>query len=79
MTIKELAEKVIIRCKSSSRIQLIPYKEVYPVGFEDMQRRVPDISKISSFIGWKPSRDLDQIIDDVVEYQSMVLDSGAEK
>ena len=49
------------------------------MGFEDMQRRVPDISKISSFIGWKPLRDLDQIIDDVIEYQSWVLHSGVEK
>jgi UDP-glucose 4-epimerase len=79
VTINELAERIILRAKSNSKIRFIPYKEVYPVGFEDMQRRVPDISKISSFIGWKPSRDLDQIIDDVVEYQSRVLDSGAEK
>ena len=79
VTINELAEKIILRAKSNSKIKFIPYKEVYPLGFEDMQRRVPDISKISSFIGWKPSRDLDQIIDDVIEYQSWVLDSGADK
>jgi UDP-glucose 4-epimerase len=79
ITIKELAEKIISRSKSISRINFVPYKEVYPVGFEDMQRRVPNISKISSFIGWKPSRDLDQIIDDVIEYQRFVLQSEAAK
>jgi UDP-glucose 4-epimerase len=79
VTIIELAERIILRSKSNSKIKFIPYKEVYPVGFEDMQRRVPDISKISSFIGWKPLRDLDQIIDDVIEYQSWVLHSGVEK
>jgi len=79
VTIIELAKRIILRSKSNSKIKFIPYKEVYPVGFEDMQRRVPDISKISSFIGWKPLRDLDQIIDDVIEYQSWVLHSGVEK
>jgi len=77
VTIKQLAERIIQRAKSNSKIKFIPYKEVYPVGFEDMQRRVPDISKISNFTGWKPLRDLDQIIDDVIEYQSFVLQSEA--
>ena len=78
VTINELAERIILRAKSNSKIKFIPYKEVYPVGFEDMQRRVPDISKISSFIGWKPSRDLDQIIDDVIEHHRLILQSEAE-
>ncbi len=41
---------------------MIPYKDAYAPGFEDMQRRVPDISKIKSLIGWAPTRDLDAII-----------------
>lgn len=73
VTIKELAEKIILRSGSSSRIKFIPYKEIYPVGFEDMQRRVPDISKISGLIGWNPVRTLDQIIDDVIQYQKADL------
>jgi UDP-glucose 4-epimerase len=77
VTIKELAEKIIFRSKSGSRIKFIPYKEVYPVGFEDMQRRVPNISKVSNFIRWSPIRDLNQIIDDVIEYQRLVLQSEA--
>ncbi len=79
VTIKELAEKIILRSKSGSKIKFIPYKEVYPVGFEDMQRRVPDISKINSLIGWNPLRNLDQIIDDVIEYQSTAVQSEAAK
>lgn len=73
VTIKELAEKIISRSKSTSGIQFIPYKEVYPVGFEDMQRRVPDISKINRLIHWKPIRNLDKIIDDVIGYQKAAL------
>jgi UDP-glucose 4-epimerase len=64
-TIKELADKVIERTKSSSAITYTPYSEAYPLTFEDMQRRVPDITKIKSSIGWSPANTLDNIIDDV--------------
>ncbi len=64
-TIKELAEKVIQRTKSTSTINFIPYSEAYPAGFEDMQRRVPDISKIKNVIDWQPTHTLDSIIDSV--------------
>jgi len=65
VTIKELAEKTIMRTKSKSKIRFIPYTEAYPAGFEDMQRRVPEISKIKKTIGWAPSHTLDSIIDSV--------------
>jgi UDP-glucose 4-epimerase len=68
-TIKELAEKIIQRTKSSSSINYIPYSDAYPAGFEDMQRRVPDISKIKNSIGWQPSYTLDSIIDSIVSSQ----------
>jgi UDP-glucose 4-epimerase len=64
-TIKKLAEKIIQRTKSSSSISYIPYSDAYPAGFEDMQRRVPDISKIKNVIGWQPTHTLDSIIDSV--------------
>lgn len=64
-TIKELASKVVERTKSSSTIKFIPYSDVYPAGFEDMQRRVPDIAKIKNAIGWQPTYTLDLIIDSV--------------
>ena len=65
ITIKELAAKVIERTKSASAIKFVPYSDAYPAGFEDMQRRVPDISKIKRFIGWQPRHSLDSIIDSV--------------
>lgn len=67
-SILELAKKVIERTESKSKIELIPYDEVYGTGFEDMQRRVPDTSKIAAKTGWKASKTLDDIIDDVRDY-----------
>ena len=64
-TVKQLAEKIIERTKSSSAIKHIPYTEAYPAGFEDMQRRVPDITKIKKTINWQPTHTLDSIIDSV--------------
>ena len=66
-TIKALAEKVISQTGSKSEIQYLPYKEAYGAGFEDMQRRVPDLSKIKALTGWQPKRDLTQIISDIAE------------
>ena len=64
-TIKELAEKIIERTHSTSTIKNISYLDAYPAGFEDMQRRVPDITKIKETIGWQPTHTLDSIIDSV--------------
>jgi UDP-glucose 4-epimerase len=64
-TVKQLAEKIIERTNSSSKIKYIPYTEAYPAGFEDMQRRVPDITKIKKAINWQPTHTLDSIIDSV--------------
>jgi UDP-glucose 4-epimerase len=64
-TIKELASKIIGRTRSISAIKFIPYSDAYPAGFEDMQRRVPDISKIKKAIDWEPKHSLDSIIDGV--------------
>jgi UDP-glucose 4-epimerase len=64
-TIKELALKVIEQTQSTSTIKFIPYSDAYPAGFEDMQRRVPDISKIKNAINWEPKHSLDSIIEDV--------------
>jgi UDP-glucose 4-epimerase len=64
-TIKQLAEKIIERTKSTSAITFTPYDDAYPAGYEDMQRRVPDTTKIKNSIGWSPANTLDNIIDDV--------------
>jgi UDP-glucose 4-epimerase len=68
ITIKQLAERVIQETNSKSSIEYIPYEKAYAPGFEDMQRRVPDISKIKEAIAWQPQRDLTQIISDVAEH-----------
>jgi UDP-glucose 4-epimerase len=65
ITIKELAATVIERTQSSSRIKYISYSEAYPAGFEDMRRRVPDITKIKKTIEWQPIHTLNSIIDSV--------------
>jgi UDP-glucose 4-epimerase len=65
VTIKELAEKVIALTGSKSEITYTPYSDAYPAGFEDIQRRVPDISKVENAFGWAPTKDLTQIISDI--------------
>jgi UDP-glucose 4-epimerase len=64
-TIKELASKIIERTNSTSTIKFIPYSDAYPAGFEDMQRRVPEIVKIKNAIDWEPTHTLDSIVDSV--------------
>ena len=64
-TIQQLAEKIIANTKSQSTLTFTPYNQAYPAGFEDMQRRVPDITKAKNALNWKPERNLDQIISDV--------------
>jgi UDP-glucose 4-epimerase len=68
ITIKQLAETIIKQTNSKSTIEYIPYEKAYAPGFEDMQRRVPDISKIKEAIKWQPQRDLTQIISDVASH-----------
>jgi UDP-glucose 4-epimerase len=64
-TIKQLAEKIIERTKSTSSLTYTPYDQAYTIGYEDMKRRVPDTTKIKSAIAWKAENSLDMIIDDV--------------
>jgi UDP-glucose 4-epimerase len=68
VTIRELAERVKRITGSSSPVQLIPYDEAYEAGFEDMPRRVPDISKVGHLIGYEPRLGLEEIICRVVEH-----------
>ena len=62
----ELSDRVRDAAGSESAIHLIPYEEAYEPGFEDMPRRVPDTSKIEGTLGWRPTRDLPSILDDVI-------------
>ena len=70
ISIMDLAKKVIELTNSKSEIVKVPYSEVYPVGFEDMQRRVPDISKINMVLGWSPQIGLNQIVKDIAAFHA---------
>ena len=65
ISINSLAEKIITETGSSSKIVYVPYEEAYGDGFEDMERRVPNLDLINSLVGWKPQRDLSTIISDI--------------
>ena len=68
VTIRHLAERVKTLTSSESLIQYVPYDQAYEAGFEDMPRRVPDISKVKALIGFRPKLELDDIIESVIEY-----------
>jgi len=73
VSIEDLARRVITACESTSEIVHIPYSEAYGPGFEDMLRRVPDISKAREWLGYKPCYSLDAIIRSVVQYERTCL------
>lgn len=77
-TILQLAEKVRQITESESRLVYVPYDEAYEQGFEDMMRRVPDISKIRKLIDYQPSIDLDGILSSIIEFhrEKMVGELG---
>lgn len=68
ISIEALARQVKELCQSRSEITFLPYEEAYEHGFEDMRRRVPDISRIGNAIGWKPTIPLTKILQDVIEH-----------
>jgi len=68
ITMNALAKRVVAVAQSDSTIQHIPYEEAYGPGFEDMDRRVPDISKATKWFGYQPSHSLTDIIVSVVDY-----------
>jgi UDP-glucose 4-epimerase len=73
VTMNKLAEMVRAAAGSSSEIKRIPYEEAYAAGFEDMQRRIPDVRKLERTIGMRPSTPLETIIDDVVAEQRSLV------
>ncbi len=68
VTILELAEKIRELAGSTSETVFVPYGEAYEEGFEDMMRRVPDLTKIRNLIGYEPRYGLDQILNSVIDY-----------
>jgi UDP-glucose 4-epimerase len=69
VSIIQLAERIRAATGSESEIVLVPYSEAYGEGFEDMPRRVPDLTRIQSTLGWTPTLGLDEIIADVTKHQ----------
>ena len=67
ISINNLAKKIINETGSKSEIVYVPYAEAYGDGFEDMERRVPNIDLINQLVGWKPQRDLSTMISDISE------------
>jgi len=66
VSILQLAERVKALAQSASEIEMVPYERAYMAGFEDMRRRVPDLTKITATLGYKPKRNLDAILRDVI-------------
>jgi UDP-glucose 4-epimerase len=75
VSMRQVAERIIELSGSSSSIDLIPYDEAYESGFEDMMRRVPDISKIKATVGWGPTRSLEEILKEVLDFAQARMDS----
>jgi len=67
ISIVDLARQVQRMTESKSEITIVPYEEAYEPGFEDMQRRIPDTSKIRSLLGWHPTKSLAEILSDVID------------
>jgi UDP-glucose 4-epimerase len=79
ISILDLARRVKAATASTSEIRLIPYDEAYEAGFEDMPRRVPDISRISKLVGFAPTLDLDEILARVIDEQRALLTAGHQR
>src|SRR5207247_11095440 len=63
ITVLELAQRIRQMCESRSTIELVPYEKVYGNSFEDMRRRVPDLTKIGRFVGYHPEITLTQLLE----------------
>ena len=70
ISILALAERIRVLTGNKSTIRQVPYNEAYTAGFEDMRRRVPDLTKIHRLIGYRPTRDLDMVLSDILAEQS---------
>jgi UDP-glucose 4-epimerase len=76
ITINGLAERVIAAAGSPSRIVHVPYDEAYEEGFEDVERRVPNTTKITALTGWRPTLGLDHMIEDVIAFERGSVRAG---
>ncbi len=77
ITISDLAHLIRSKTNSKSEIHYIPYDEAYDSGFEDMSRRLPDLSRIKALIGYAPKTNLESILDQIIEFESARVDREA--
>ena len=70
MLTERLSERIKELTRSASEIVFVPYNEAYEEGFEDMPRRVPDISKINTLVGFRPQMSLDGILESVISFHT---------
>ena len=78
ISILDLAELIMSRCQSKSSVQLVPYEQAYESGFEDMERRVPDTTKLRTYTGWRPRNSLDDILRDMITDAASELEKNQE-
>jgi UDP-glucose 4-epimerase len=78
MTIIELAGRVIERADSESKVKLVPYDQAYGPGFEELGRRRPDATALEELTGWRPSRTIDDAIDDVIAHERSAQTQAAD-
>jgi UDP-glucose 4-epimerase len=69
VTILGLAQRILALTGSSSEVRLVSFQDAYAPGFEDMQRRVPDLTRIHDLLGWQPTHNLDEILRSVIAYE----------
>ena len=69
VSIRELAQEIIRRTDPQIKIEYLAYRDAYGDDFEDVRRRVPDVSRLSSTIGYSPSMTLGQILDDIIQWK----------
>ncbi|MFC1517568.1 GDP-mannose 4,6-dehydratase [Candidatus Margulisiibacteriota bacterium] len=73
INMENLAKKIIQKTSAKSKIVYVPYEKAYPLGFEDMQRRIPDLSKLKAMTGYSPTITLDEILDFIIEHKKKKL------
>lgn len=79
VTIRELAEEIIRRVNPSGTIEYLPYREAYGDDFEDVRRRVPDLSRLNKMLGRKPNMPLGAILDDIIRWKREQLAAAASR
>ena len=78
ISIRGLAEMVVELAGSPSGVTFVPYEQAYEPGFEDMERRLPDLDKVAAVTGWRPTRTLHDIVRDVIDYERQRLRPGSQ-